>query len=146
MLGLLSTLFEMNTERNCVVQQRKRRDRGRYSSHKNWRSWGKRSRWWGRLPPWKKSVILFTYWFCALTAGVSGDAKTVSHPAPSGAGEGEADASGAAEAHDPDESPNACFLSSLCPGTLSNSDHLSKLIQQAVNLVLDLLNFRDCTW
>lgn len=81
-------------------------------------------------PPWKNSGIwkYFTHWFCALTAGVSGDAKTVSHPAPSGAGEGEADASGAAEAHDPDESPNACFLSSLCPGMLSNSDHISKLI------------------
>lgn len=59
---------------------------------------------------------------CILTVGVSGNAKTVGHPAPSGAGEGEADASGAAEAYNPDESPNACFLSSLCPGTLTNSN------------------------
>lgn len=62
------------------------------------------------------------------TAGVPGDAKTAGHPAPPGAGEGEADASGAAEAHDPDESPNACFLSSLRPGTQRILHHLqSKL-------------------
>lgn len=64
---------------------------------------------------------------CALTVGVSGNAKTVGHSAPPGAGEGEADASGAAEAHDPDESPNACFLSSLCPGI---SDLIFQLNQQ----------------
>lgn len=57
-----------------------------------------------------------------LTVGVFRNAKAVGHPAPPGAGEGEADASGAAEAHNPDESPNACFFSSLCPGTLTNSD------------------------
>lgn len=67
---------------------------------------------------------------CVLTVGVSGNAKAVGHPAPSGAGEGEADASGAAEAHNPDESPNACFLFALCPGTLTNSDLIFKLNQQ----------------
>lgn len=64
---------------------------------------------------------------CVLTAGVSGDAKAVGHPAPPGAGEGEADASGAAKAHHPDESPNARFLPALCPGTVIT---LYKLIQQ----------------
>lgn len=127
MLGLLSTLFEMNTERSCVAPQRKRSDRGRFSSHKNWRSWGKRSRWRRRLSP--ESIRCWeTFFFhgCVLTAGVSGDAKTVGHPAPAGAGEGEADASGAAEAHHPDESPNACVLPALCPGTITNSHRIKQ--------------------
>lgn len=67
---------------------------------------------------------------CLLTVGISGNAKAAGHSAPPGAGEGEADASGAAEAHDPDESPNACFLSSLCPGTLAHSHLILKLNQQ----------------
>lgn len=53
---------------------------------------------------------------CLWTLGVPGDAETAGHPAPPGAGEGEADASRAAEAHDPNESPNARFLSALRPG------------------------------
>lgn len=73
--------------------------------------------------PWINQVLRNFFFFhgCVWTAGVSGDAKTVGHPAPPGAGEGEADASGAAEAHHPDESPNACFLPALCPGTTTNS-------------------------
>lgn len=71
---------------------------------------------------------------CVLTVGISGDAKTVGHSAPPGAGEGEADASGAAEAHNPDESPNACFLSSLCSGTHINTALISKLNQQHQSL------------
>ncbi|TKS92050.1 Hepatocyte growth factor-regulated tyrosine kinase substrate [Collichthys lucidus] len=62
--------------------------------------------------------------------GVPGDAKTAGHPAPSGAGEGEADASGAAEAHNPDESPNACLLSALCSGTHCIHKLTSKAIQR----------------
>lgn len=50
-------------------------------------------------------------------SGVPGDAEAAGHSAPPGAGEGEADAFGAAETHDPDESPDACFLPALCPGT-----------------------------
>lgn len=44
MLGRPLTPSGMNTERSCVVLQRKQRDRGRSSWHKNWRSWGRRSR------------------------------------------------------------------------------------------------------
>lgn len=58
-----------------------------------------------------------------LTVGVPGDAKAVGHPAPPGAGEREADASGAAEAYNPDESPNACIFSSLCPGSSDIVQH-----------------------
>lgn len=54
---------------------------------------------------------------CLWAEGVPGDAEAVGHPASPGAGEGEADASGAAEAHDPDESPDACVLSALRSGT-----------------------------
>lgn len=49
-------------------------------------------------------------------AGVPGDAETAGHSAPPGAGEGATDAPGAAEAHDPNESPDACLLSALRPG------------------------------
>lgn len=58
-----------------------------------------------------------------LTVGVPGNAKTVGHPASPGAGEREADASGAAEAYNPDESPNACIFSSLYPGTIDIVQH-----------------------
>lgn len=119
MLGPLSTHYGTNTERNCVALQRKQKDRGRSSWHKNWRSWGRRNRYWTESVQWEfrynrplpcSQVFLWT-------AGVPGDAKTVGHSAPPGAGEREADAFGAAEAHHPDEGPDACFLSSLCPGT-----------------------------
>lgn len=50
------------------------------------------------------------------TSGIPGDAETAGHSAPAGAGEGEADASGAAEAHHPDESADACFPFALRPG------------------------------
>lgn len=141
MLGLLSTLFEMNTERSCVVRRRRRRGRGKFSSHRNWRSWGKRSRWWRRLPPPPQCQPGVQKWFysppvCLLTVGVSGNAKAAGHSAPAGAGEGEADAPGAAEAHHPDESPNACFLSPLCPGTLAHSHLTSELNQQHEPVVL----------
>lgn len=124
MLGLLSTPFGTNTERSCVVLRRKQRDRGRSSSHKNWRSWGRRSRSWSEALHWQHADIdkHFTTMLtsvCLWTAGVPRDAETAGHSAPPGAGEREADASGAAEAHNPDESPNACIFSSLRPGAHS---------------------------
>lgn len=56
--------------------------------------------------------------------GVPGDAASVGHPATAGAREGEADAPGTAEADHPDESPDASFLTALCPGLTAGQETL----------------------
>lgn len=62
---------------------------------------------------------------CLHISGIPGDAAAAGYPAPAGAGEGAADASGAAEAHHPDESPDAGLLPPLRSGSHFTVLHLN---------------------